>query len=717
MEMRSVEQQLTTGHEILSVERRQRVRRSPLALTCVTLDECDVGIVANISETGMRVTSAQPLGGNCFSQVSIRLPQLYGAIETRAEIVWITASKKEAGVQFVDLPTEVREQIRMWVSLARGNREGPAKEEHPRNVEDGFSRVVPVAAMSPCLASGESVSPSRTLTEARRAELERMFPSENGATHSRDMRASKIAASSEPVAEAAPDAVSALGVIARELAFTNAFEDESALKAEADRNIDDSFVSEAPTLRARLKTNPLSPLVLEPSADCSVPTAFRTESGDFGSEIRTRRMWPVAALAIVLVVSFFALGFMAGPVFLQNWMKAQHPRDLSLEKLSRVKAPTTNFDLNNQNAANAAATPRLSVPASNQGAAPELPARTADENTSGNAAADESERGGSATSEFAERINNGASGANTPGGSATSTSEPLVTQDRPKSRSSKKSTFSANSSDNTDEIFDAAAPSEPASGTRPPNEKPHDAKPTASEAREMTSEAPAEEAPSSPAANAAVTVPAPAKTPTATEAPSNSLGATDSATRATNSSTHQPAPGDVPPTTAPAAPAPATPPVRTVGPAANAANAPQSFFPIVAPAAGSAPRFLELPPERVMDTVTVLIYSRQFVFVPGQPGPESSHKPEKVQMGERISNIEPVYPAQAAQKRMGGTVHLRATIGKDGAVESVKAIGGPTLLIPAAIDAVRQWRYEPTLLERQPIEMQEDITVEFRPLR
>jgi TonB family protein len=713
MEMRSVEQQLITGHEILSVERRQRVRRSPLALTCVTLDETDVGIVANISETGMRLTSAQPLGGNCFSQISIRLPQLYGAIETRAEIVWITASKKEAGVQFVDLPTEVREQIRMWVSLARGNREAQATNEHPRNVEDGFSRVVPVAAMSPCPASGESVSPSRTLTEARRAELERMFPSENGATLSRDMRASKIAALSEPVAEAAPDAVAAVGVIAPELAFTNAFEDESALKAEADRNIDDSFVSEAPTLRAPLKTNPPSPLVLEPSADPSVPAPFRTESGDFGSEIRTRRMWPVAALAIVLVVICFALGFAAGPAFLQNWMKAQHPRDLSLEKLSRVKAPTTNADFGNQDASNAAA-PRLSVPASNQGAAPELPARTADENTSGKAAPDESARGGSATSEFAERINNGASGANTPGGSATSTSEPLVPQDRPKSRSSKKSTFPAISSDNTDEIFDAAAPSEPASGSHPPNEKPHDAKPTASQAREMTAEAPAEEAPSSPAANAAVTVPAPAKTPTATEAPNSSLGATDSATRATNSSTHQPAPNAV---EVPAPPVPVTPPVRTGGPAANAANAPQSFFPIVAPAAGSAPRLLELPPERVMDTVTVLIYSRQFVFVPGQPGPESSHKPEKVQIGERVSNIEPVYPAQAAQKRMGGTVHLRATIGKDGAVESVRSISGPTLLIPAAIDAVQLWKYQPTLLEQQPIEMQEDITIEFRPLR
>jgi TonB family protein len=715
MEMRSVQQQLATGHEILSVERRQRVRRSPLALTCVTLDESDVGIVANISETGMRLSSAQPLGGSCYSHVSIRLPQLYGAIKTRAEIVWMTASKMEAGVRFVDLPTEVREQIRMWVSLARGNREAQAKQERPGNVEDNFSGVSAVAATSPCLASGESVSPSWTLTEARRAEFERMFPSESGATHPRDMRASKIAALSEPVADVAPDGVAAIGVVAPELAFTTAFEEETALKAEADRNIDDSFVSEATAPRALLQALPPSLLVLEPSADRSVPAAFRTESGDFGSEIRTRRMWPVAALAIELVIICFALGFAVGPAFLQNWMKAQHPRDLSLEKLSRVKAPTTNADLNNQNAANAAAAPRLNVPASNQGAAPELPARTADGNTSGKAAPDESERGNSATSQIEGRLDNGASAVKPPGGSASSMSEPFAPQDKLRARTSKKSIFSANLSDNADEIFDAAAaPSKPAGSTHAATEKPHDSKPTSSGPREMTSEAPAEEAPSSPVANAAVTAPAPAKTPTATETPNSSLSATDSTTRATNSSAHQPAPSAV---EVPAPPVPVAPPVGTAGLAANRANPPQSFFPIVAPAAGSPPRLLELPPERIMDTVTMLIYSRQFVFVAAQPGPEWSHNPEKVQIGERLSHIEPVYPAQAAQKRMGGTVHLRATIGKDGAVESVRSISGPTLLIPAAIDAVRQWKYEPTLLEQHPIEMQEDITIEFRPVR
>jgi outer membrane biosynthesis protein TonB len=65
---------------------------------------------------------------------------------------------------------------------------------------------------------------------------------------------------------------------------------------------------------------------------------------------------------------------------------------------------------------------------------------------------------------------------------------------------------------------------------------------------------------------------------------------------------------------------------------------------------------------------------------------------------------------------MGGTVHVRAIIGKDGRVEDVRPINGPLMLITAAVDSILQWRYQPTLLAGQPIEVQEDFTVEFRPL-
>jgi periplasmic protein TonB len=657
MEVRSVQQQLTRVPEALSVERRLRVRRSPLALTCVTLAESDVGIVANISETGMGLTSAKPLRENCLSHVCLRLPQLYGAIATRAEIVWMTESKKEAGVRFVDLPKEVREQIRMWVSLARGNRKSQERKERPCNGEDHSSTASTVPAIPPRPAPGESVPQSSPLTEVRRAEFERMFPSENGASNSREISAPKAASLSEPVAEAPLGAVSTTAVMAPELVLTLPLGEESALKAEADRSIDEQFVHAVPSPRAPIQTLGASPPAAQPIVDRSPRAIFRTEPEDFARETRPKRPWPVAALAALLVVICFALGFVAGPDFSLKWPKAQEARRMILEKLNRFKTPTKNADLSDQNASSAAA-PSVNVPASSQNAAPESPVPTVDENTSGNAAPDEKERGDNMTSQFAERLNKGTSGVKIPDKSISSMSEPFLRE----------------------------------------------------QSREMVREAAAEEPPSSPAVNA----PAPAKTPATTGTPDTSLAAKNSATIPTDSSTHQPAPSDVPATEAPARPVPATPPARAAEPVPRPVNPPPSFFPVVAPGAGNVPRLLELPSEPVIDTVAVLISSRQFVFVPAEPGPESSHKPERVQMGERISKIAPVYPAEAAQKGMGGTVHLRATIREDGTVESVRPINGPALLIPSAIEAVRQWRYGPTLLDRQPIEMQEDITIEFR---
>jgi len=58
-------------------------------------------------------------------------------------------------------------------------------------------------------------------------------------------------------------------------------------------------------------------------------------------------------------------------------------------------------------------------------------------------------------------------------------------------------------------------------------------------------------------------------------------------------------------------------------------------------------------------------------------------------------------------------VQLTATIGKDGTVRNLEVIQGHPLLIPAALDAVRQWVYQPTLLNGQPVEVQTDIDVNF----
>lgn len=79
--------------------------------------------------------------------------------------------------------------------------------------------------------------------------------------------------------------------------------------------------------------------------------------------------------------------------------------------------------------------------------------------------------------------------------------------------------------------------------------------------------------------------------------------------------------------------------------------------------------------------------------------------------------VEPIYPKDAADERIKGTVTLEATIGKDGSVKNLRYVSGPQMLAPAAMDAVRQWHYKPTTLDGRPAEVSTTINVIFAPDR
>jgi protein TonB len=72
-----------------------------------------------------------------------------------------------------------------------------------------------------------------------------------------------------------------------------------------------------------------------------------------------------------------------------------------------------------------------------------------------------------------------------------------------------------------------------------------------------------------------------------------------------------------------------------------------------------------------------------------------------------------VYPLQAQQAHVEGTVVLSAVIGKDGSVQSAKVVSGPPLLTQAAVDAVKRWRYKPYSLNGEPVEVETEIKVKF----
>ena len=74
----------------------------------------------------------------------------------------------------------------------------------------------------------------------------------------------------------------------------------------------------------------------------------------------------------------------------------------------------------------------------------------------------------------------------------------------------------------------------------------------------------------------------------------------------------------------------------------------------------------------------------------------------------------PVYPPLARQARISGTVRLEAVIAFNGAVQSLRVASGHPLLAQAALDAVRQWVYQPTLLNGEPVEVLTQIDVNFK---
>lgn len=83
------------------------------------------------------------------------------------------------------------------------------------------------------------------------------------------------------------------------------------------------------------------------------------------------------------------------------------------------------------------------------------------------------------------------------------------------------------------------------------------------------------------------------------------------------------------------------------------------------------------------------------------------------QAAKLIKQVMPVYPPIAKSARISGTVHLMGTISKDGSIRNLQVVDGPPLLVKAALEAVRQWVYRPTLLSNEPVEVLAPIEVRF----
>jgi protein TonB len=107
------------------------------------------------------------------------------------------------------------------------------------------------------------------------------------------------------------------------------------------------------------------------------------------------------------------------------------------------------------------------------------------------------------------------------------------------------------------------------------------------------------------------------------------------------------------------------------------------------------------------------IVSSTPMAVPKVATPQRVRVSSGVSTGLLVRKVNPNYPPLARQARIQGTVILQAEISKTGDIQNLRLISGHPMLAPAAIDAVKQWKYKPYLLNGEPVEVETTVQVNF----
>jgi len=155
-----------------------------------------------------------------------------------------------------------------------------------------------------------------------------------------------------------------------------------------------------------------------------------------------------------------------------------------------------------------------------------------------------------------------------------------------------------------------------------------------------------------------------------------------------------------------------------------AAAAPPPVAPVMAMSPDVAPtvmpsRVAEEPPPTLMTRLVIaptITSGAPAVALPEQPPPQPTTPIPvggDIKSPTKIKNLDPVYPILAKQARIQGTVIIQAVIGRDGHVKDAQVLRSIPALDRAAVDAVTQWVYTPTLLGGRPIEVILTVSVNF----
>ncbi len=641
-------------------DRRAHPRVAIRSVAYVDLDDDNGGLILNVSEGGISVQSAEMIVGERFSRIRFRLPKSENWIEAAGKLVWLGKSRKEAGIQFLDLSDDARQQIQTWIYSATFRPGLPIEQGHFKIVweseEPDFQTPGTTSGEPAELASmfpSEKVVPPRHCA-AVNVNLNDTSPLELGIAPGpvkRPISTSNVQIPQKPVAD--PAALSPL--VQSSLRETK----EPGVRSRTPYSYPaasgapkDPFASIAAD-RAEIPTAPEPPLFGNSRGAETSAFALREHYRGLGYnpqpfEEPSGKGWYIAA-AILLVLLGVGTVLAIGPANVKSLVAQHIPSSIFSSIYSSNPAPPPP-----ENATDKTSPATTSAPSSSA-SVEDLPLGTAAERPIVNPGiSDPPEPPQPAHPEPAHPVS-GASVASSR--SAAAAPVPAPTQPADTRAANKDSINDSGVSDShvPDQVSDE-------------------------DAAEITRRFQMEHSYSSAASVAPATGNF-SSSPRTASAPSV---AQDPARTVQNDRTFDAYPEPAPASAQPVASVPA--------PASSPANASSQVAP---PPAG---------------TVAV---SSHFYALRGED-PQTTMGRQPLAIGQLISIHQPVYPVEAERAHVEGTVQLRLTIDATGKVEIVHAVGGPPILVPAAIEAVRQWRYAPTTVEGRAMESVDDVSVVFR---
>ena len=806
-------------------ERRSQPRRRVLSLEYLDLGDSNGGIILNLGEDGMYIQAVTSLSPDRIPNLSFKIPESGYQVETSGNIVWVGESRKDAGIQFDNLPEEARLKIREWVAVEFPSRQdlrqpqqaGPGQSvlkpaadtrKQDRLVEmppaavlksphssgsqtaqisnqkpDFVSKipadgVAPPSAQSPKDISVAPASPKEPDSAAkspvanvppRIVQKSADVPVNNISPRQAELpgKSSNCGVNATPTAVQKPvDARSPASTIQKPSQAAQPNTDVARLGADKEKIVTPAASSATPEVQNRPAAKPVAPSVPPDSGTMNLPA--RTDDRKIAArEISATASdlpdWPIAeslgvnaaadrpnsregiareaimqaedsqeiaaqdassasvsesfvstrslnwknlaaAILVVVLISFAAGWIAAGPSgrkqildkFVSQQSDSSQPPENPGATSAQTDAPVPGAGLPQTNAATASpeqtANPTATQPASQtpppNSTQPVLPASQ----TSANIATPPALH----TNTSSPQPGSQSSYANT---ASSPTQHATTVSSQPASQTPRPTVA------NTGNVA-SSAPEKSAAAKRAAT--PSSAAPPSVFANNT---APSTNNPSLAASNAAGASSNKPSLAVNNAAPPN-IAPRDPHTSQPNSIISSPASNSSSTSNA-AQPPPAQPNAAVTSASSNAPSSVAKTAPPPAPANASSPAPTAAT-EVVKATVSVNASPFPSIRVPPELKSQISKQGASLQIGQLISRVEPTYPEDAQHQRIEGVVKLHAIIARDGTIQDIDQMSGPPLLVAAAANAVRQWRYKPTSLDGQPVEATESITVTFR---